>query len=233
MPVNQDADSPQVMQAPASLFQFNLLSGETLREEEEDEEERVKNFSVPKHLTKEQVEHFREAFNLFDTDGSGCIDADELGACMRFLGKYYSEEEILEMIADWDLNESGTMNLTGFLGMISALTDCFDTERELYKAFEEFDPSHSGRLEMDTFRRIFKMHSRRDIYEDPTAKASGAVAGVFESIRGWFHKKTRNAVTNEEVDDVLNRFPEVVDRTKSPPLVDYGLLSRVMYRGGF
>jgi Ca2+-binding EF-hand superfamily protein len=42
-----------------------------------------------------QVEHFREAFNLFDTDGSGCIDADELGACMRFLGKYYSEEEIL------------------------------------------------------------------------------------------------------------------------------------------
>jgi hypothetical protein len=37
------------------------------------------------------------------------------------------------MIADWDLNESGTMNLTGFLGMISALTDCFDTERELYK----------------------------------------------------------------------------------------------------
>jgi hypothetical protein len=42
-----------------------------------------------------QVEHFREAFNLFDTDGSGCIDADELGACMRFLGKYYSEDEIL------------------------------------------------------------------------------------------------------------------------------------------
>jgi hypothetical protein len=42
-----------------------------------------------------QVEHFHEAFNLFDTDGSGSIDADELGACMRFLGKYYSEDEIL------------------------------------------------------------------------------------------------------------------------------------------
>jgi Ca2+-binding EF-hand superfamily protein len=42
-----------------------------------------------------QVEHFREAFKLFDTDGSGWIDADELGACMRFLGKYYSEDEIL------------------------------------------------------------------------------------------------------------------------------------------
>ena len=71
---------------------------------------------------------------------------------MRFLGKYYSEEEILvcplpptkqslftiltreqEMIADWDLDNSGTMNVTGFLGMISALTDSIDTERELYK----------------------------------------------------------------------------------------------------
>jgi hypothetical protein len=38
-----------------------------------------------------------------------------------------------EMISDWDVNDSGTMNLTGFLGMISALTDTIDTERELCK----------------------------------------------------------------------------------------------------
>ena len=44
------------------------------------------------------------------------------------------------MIADWDVTDSGTMNLTGFLGMISALTDTIDTERELCKG--EAPPTH-------------------------------------------------------------------------------------------
>ena len=34
-----------------------------------------------------QVDHFREAFNLFDTDGGGSIDIEELGSCLRSLGQ--------------------------------------------------------------------------------------------------------------------------------------------------
>jgi len=37
-------------------------------------------------LDAEQLEELREAFNLFDTDGSGSIDAKELKAAMRALG---------------------------------------------------------------------------------------------------------------------------------------------------
>ncbi len=44
------------------------------------------------------------------------------------------------MIADWDVTDSGTMNLTGFLGMISALTDTIDTERELCKGNSPTNP---------------------------------------------------------------------------------------------
>ena len=49
---------------------------------------------LPRHLTDQQVEHFRDAFNLFDTDGGGSIDAEELGACLRSLGRNLSEQEI-------------------------------------------------------------------------------------------------------------------------------------------
>ena len=49
---------------------------------------------MPRHLTNDQVEHFRDAFNLFDTDGGGSIDAEELGACLRSLGRNLSETEI-------------------------------------------------------------------------------------------------------------------------------------------
>jgi hypothetical protein len=49
---------------------------------------------MPRHLTADQVDHFRDAFKLFDSDGGGSIDAEELGACLRSLGKNLSEAEI-------------------------------------------------------------------------------------------------------------------------------------------
>ena len=39
-------------------------------------------------LTEEQKQEIREAFDLFDTDGSGTIDAKELKVAMRALGKH-------------------------------------------------------------------------------------------------------------------------------------------------
>ena len=38
-------------------------------------------------LTEDEIEEIREAFNLFDTDGSGTIDPKELKAAMESLGK--------------------------------------------------------------------------------------------------------------------------------------------------
>ena len=37
-------------------------------------------------LTKEQIEEFREAFNVFDKDGDGTINSKELDTVMRTLG---------------------------------------------------------------------------------------------------------------------------------------------------
>jgi centrin-1 len=37
-------------------------------------------------LTEDEIEEIREAFNLFDTDGSGKIDPKELRAAMQSLG---------------------------------------------------------------------------------------------------------------------------------------------------
>ena len=37
-------------------------------------------------LAPEQVEQLKEAFNLFDADGSGAIDAEEMALAMKGLG---------------------------------------------------------------------------------------------------------------------------------------------------
>ena len=49
-------------------------------------------------LTEEQKQEIKEAFDLFDTDGSGTIDAKELKVAMRALGFEPKKEEIRKMI---------------------------------------------------------------------------------------------------------------------------------------
>jgi hypothetical protein len=50
--------------------------------------------------TEEQIAEFKEAFSLFDRDGDGTIDSDELGTVMRSLGHQPTEEEIEDMIRE-------------------------------------------------------------------------------------------------------------------------------------
>ena len=53
-------------------------------------------------LTEEQKQEIREAFDLFDADGSGTIDVKELKVAMRALGFEPKKEEIKKMIQGWD-----------------------------------------------------------------------------------------------------------------------------------
>ena len=52
-------------------------------------------------LTEEQKQEIREAFDLFDADGSGTIDVKELKVAMRALGFEPKKEEIKKMIQGW------------------------------------------------------------------------------------------------------------------------------------
>lgn len=70
-------------------------------------------------MDEEQKEEIKEAFNLFDTDGSGSIDARELKAAMRALGFQVKKAEIRKMIADVDKDESGTIDLDEFTEMMT------------------------------------------------------------------------------------------------------------------
>merc|ERR1711937_406229 len=70
-------------------------------------------------LTEEQRQEIREAFDLFDTDGSGTIDAKELKVAMRALGFEPKKEEIKKMISDIDKDGSGTIDFNEFLEMMT------------------------------------------------------------------------------------------------------------------
>jgi Ca2+-binding EF-hand superfamily protein len=58
-------------------------------------------------VTQDQKQEIREAFDLFDADGSGSIDAKELKVAMRALGFEPKKEEIKKLMADIDTDGSG------------------------------------------------------------------------------------------------------------------------------
>eukprot|EP00243_Klebsormidium_subtile_P005465 TRINITY_DN218_c0_g1_i2.p2 TRINITY_DN218_c0_g1~~TRINITY_DN218_c0_g1_i2.p2 ORF type:complete len:132 (+),score=41.58 TRINITY_DN218_c0_g1_i2:261-656(+) len=96
-------------------------------------------------LTEEQKQEIREAFDLFDTDGSGTIDAKELKVAMRALGFEPKKEEIKKMIADIDKDGSGTIDFEEFLTMMTAKMGERDSKEEIMKAFRLFDDDETVR----------------------------------------------------------------------------------------
>merc|ERR1711918_286027 len=88
-----------------------------------------------KSLSDEQKQELREAFDLFDTDGSGAVDASELHVAMKALGFEPKKEEIAKMVKE--MNKE-------------------DGKEELLKGFKLFDDDSTGKISMKNFKRVAK-----------------------------------------------------------------------------
>merc|ERR1712222_187656 len=107
-------------------------------------------------LTEEQKQEIREAFDLFDTDGSGTIDAKELKVAMRALGLDAKKDEIRRMINDIDKDGSGTIEYEEFLKMMTHKILNRDPKDEILKAFRLFDDDETGKISFKNLKRVAK-----------------------------------------------------------------------------
>jgi Ca2+-binding EF-hand superfamily protein len=99
-------------------------------------------------LTEEQKQEIREAFDQFDTDGSGSIDAKELKVAMRALGFEVGREEIREMIHRTAGTNVGAIDFNQFLELMGQKILQRDPLQEILKAFELFDKDHNGSISL-------------------------------------------------------------------------------------
>ena len=70
-------------------------------------------------LTSTQVAEFKDTFDLFDLDGGGSIEHDELGTIMRSLGQNPTETELIEMIREADTDGDGEIDFNEFLDFMA------------------------------------------------------------------------------------------------------------------
>ena len=82
---------------------------ETVLEDIDDE------VSQKSKLTAEEIQHYKESFELFDKDGNGCIDVHELAEALRSAGFDPPEEQIRHMIDSVDVDKTGTIDFNEFM----------------------------------------------------------------------------------------------------------------------
>jgi Ca2+-binding EF-hand superfamily protein len=106
-------------------------------------------------LTEEEIEEIKEAFSLFDTDGSGSIDPKELKAAMHSLGFEKKSPTVYEMISE--LEERGKeIYFEDFLDAISNKLGNRETKDGIERIFDLFDDDHTDTVNLNNIRRVAK-----------------------------------------------------------------------------
>ena len=105
-------------------------------------------------LTDDEIEELRQAFDLFDTDGSGTIDPKELRVAMQSLGFETKNQTIYQMIQDIDKDGDGDVNFDEFLEMMTSRLAGSDTKEDIQKIFELFDDDMTGYISLQNLKRV-------------------------------------------------------------------------------
>ena len=121
-------------------------------------------------LDPEQLEELKEAFNLFDTDNNGQIDAKELKAALRALGFQVKKADVRKMIADIDREEAGSISFEDFQEIMTGRMGDRDSREEIAKVFALFDHEGGGKIS----------------FRDLKVRAGGRAAELFDARRASF-----------------------------------------------
>lgn len=113
--------------------------------------------SGPKfELSDEQRQDIKEAFDLFDSEGTGMIDTKELKVAIRALGFEPKKEEIKKMIAEIDKDGTGKISFEDFLSLMTVKMAEKDSKEEILKAFRLFDDDETGTISFKNLKRVAK-----------------------------------------------------------------------------
>merc|ERR550514_542047 len=95
-------------------------------------------------LTDEQYKEFTDAFRSMDHNGSGMLSSYDLGVLMRSLAHNPTDEELNEIIIDYDVIAKGGVTLEDFLTMMLRREQNSALGEKLTAAFAVFDRDGNG-----------------------------------------------------------------------------------------
>lgn len=124
-----------------------------------------------RQLVDEGLADLRAAFDLFDTNGDGRLDADELGSALARLGQRTSPAEVRLLISS--VSRRDTIGFAEFVRLVEPAPVGLDPEGEVREAFDLLDQDHDGYISGRELRSAV-VRTR----EGTPAEADGIVAAA-------------------------------------------------------
>ena len=107
-------------------------------------------------LTKDQIADFREAFSLFDHDENGSISHIELGQVLQALGQQPTNNELLDMINEVDVDGNGQVEFAEFVILMTNKVKEMSKEEEINEAFNVLDKEKDGHISVKELKYFMR-----------------------------------------------------------------------------
>lgn len=107
-----------------------------------------------RELTELEHQEIQEAFDLFDTDGTGIIDVKEIKLVMRALGFEILKDELKAI--SMKFNSKSTIDYQEFLSLMKPKMKERNSRQEFIKAFKLFDQDETGCITLRDLQRVSK-----------------------------------------------------------------------------
>lgn len=101
-------------------------------------------------FSQNQIQEYKEAFQLMDSNKDGFLDKDDLRATFDSLGRIVPDHDLEAMIAE----APGPINFTMFLSIFGERIHGADPEDVILNAFKTFDMENTGNIDVDNLRKF-------------------------------------------------------------------------------
>jgi len=97
-------------------------------------------------LSHEEIENYKKAFSIYDKNGNGTIEENELLFLMRTLGENPTEDQMSIIMHEMDTDGNGKIDFEEFLQSMAEKREMHDSMEDLRMAFQVFDQNGDGKI---------------------------------------------------------------------------------------
>ena len=92
----------------------------------------------------ENMQVYKEAFDLIDKNKDGEITLDELKKFFNGLKENISDADLQDMINEADIEGNGSITFDGFVSLLDGKLRNDDVQEEIIETFKKFDQDNNG-----------------------------------------------------------------------------------------